>query len=105
MNYRFLHASVLALVFISSPARAQLPPAITPPATGSEQITCYQSGVPKTCTSAQIQKSGTQTANTVLAAPNGSSGAPTFRSLVAADIPRLNQDTTGTAANVTRSVA
>lgn len=31
-----------------------------------------------------------QTANTVLAAPNGSSGAPTFRALVSADIPALN---------------
>ena len=30
-----------------------------------------------------------QTANTVLAAPNGSAGTPTFRALVAADIPAL----------------
>ena len=30
-----------------------------------------------------------RTKNTVLAAPNGSNGAPTFRSLVAADIPNL----------------
>jgi len=30
-----------------------------------------------------------QTANTVFAAPNGSAGAPTFRTLVAADIPAL----------------
>ena len=46
-----------------------------------------------------------QTANTVLAAPNGSAGAPTFRALVAADIPTLNQNTTGTASNVTGTVA
>lgn len=46
-----------------------------------------------------------QTANTVLAAPNGSAGTPTFRALVAADIPTLNQNTTGTAANVTGTVA
>lgn len=39
-----------------------------------------------------------KTANYVLAAPNGSSGAPTFRALVAADIPTLNQNTTGNAA-------
>jgi hypothetical protein len=32
---------------------------------------------------------GSQTANTVYAAPNGSAGAPTFRALVAADIPTL----------------
>lgn len=46
-----------------------------------------------------------QTANTFLAAPNGSSGVPTFRAVVAADIPTLNQNTTGTAANVTGTVA
>jgi hypothetical protein len=46
-----------------------------------------------------------QTANTVLAAPNGSAGVPTFRNLVAADVPTLNQNTTGTASNVTGIVA
>jgi hypothetical protein len=46
-----------------------------------------------------------QTANTFLAAPNGSAGVPTFRAVVAADIPTLNQSTTGTAANVTGTVA
>jgi hypothetical protein len=38
-----------------------------------------------------------KTANFVLAAPNGSAGAPTFRALLAADIPTLNQNTTGNA--------
>jgi len=42
-----------------------------------------------------------KTANFVLAAPNGSAGAPTFRAIVAADIPTLNQNTTGNAATVT----
>jgi hypothetical protein len=46
-----------------------------------------------------------KTANNFLAAPNGSAGAPTFRSIVAADIPTLNQNTTGTASNVTGTVA
>ena len=46
-----------------------------------------------------------QTANTVLAAPNGVAGTPTFRALVAADVPTLNQNTTGTASNVTGTVA
>jgi hypothetical protein len=46
-----------------------------------------------------------QTANTFLAAPNGAAGVPTFRTLVAADVPTLNQNTTGTAANVTGTVA
>ena len=46
-----------------------------------------------------------QSANTFLAAPNGSAGVPTFRAIVAADVPTLNQNTTGTAANVTGTVA
>jgi hypothetical protein len=45
-----------------------------------------------------------KTANYVLAAPNGSAGVPTFRAIVAADIPTLNQNTTGTASNVTGTV-
>ena len=46
-----------------------------------------------------------KTANYVLAAPNGTAGVPTFRAIVAADIPTLNQNTTGTASNVTGIVA
>src|SRR5580700_9019465 len=42
-----------------------------------------------------------QTANTFFAAPNGSAGAPTFRLIVPADVPTLNQNTTGTASNIT----
>jgi hypothetical protein len=44
-----------------------------------------------------------KTANYVLASPDGSSGVPTFRAIVASDIPTLNQNTTGTAANITAS--
>lgn len=36
-----------------------------------------------------------KTANFILAAPNGAAGVPTFRAVVAADIPALNQNTTG----------
>jgi hypothetical protein len=46
-----------------------------------------------------------KTANFVLASPNGSAGVPTFRAIVAADVPTLNQNTTGTASNVTGTVA
>jgi hypothetical protein len=46
-----------------------------------------------------------KTANFVLAAPDGSAGVPTFRAVVAADIPTLNQNTTGNASNVTGTVA
>jgi hypothetical protein len=46
-----------------------------------------------------------KTANFFLAAPNGTAGVPTFRAVVAADIPTLNQNTTGTASNVTGIVA
>lgn len=43
-------------------------------------------------------------ANYVLAAPNGSSGAPTFRPLVANDVPTLNQNTSGTAAGLSSTL-
>lgn len=42
-----------------------------------------------------------KTAKFVLAAPNGAAGVPTFRAVVAADIPTLNQTTTGSAATLT----
>lgn len=42
-----------------------------------------------------------KTANYVLAAPNGVAGVPTFRAIVASDIPTLNQNTTGSAATLT----
>jgi len=46
-----------------------------------------------------------KTANYVLAAPNGSAGAPTFRAIVAADIPTLNQNTSGSAASLSATLA
>jgi len=49
--------------------------------------------------------SGTQTQKFVYAAPNGADGTASFRALLASDIPTLNQNTTGTAANVTGIVA
>jgi hypothetical protein len=47
---------------------------------------------------------GSQTANYFYAAPNGSAGSPTFRAVVAADIPTLNQNTSGNAGTVTNGV-
>jgi hypothetical protein len=44
---------------------------------------------------------GSQTANFFYAAPNGSTGSPTFRAIVASDVPTLNQNTTGSAAKLT----
>lgn len=45
-----------------------------------------------------------QTANYFLAAPNGAPGVPSFRALVAADVPTLNQNTTGQAGSVANAV-
>jgi hypothetical protein len=45
-----------------------------------------------------------KTANYFLAAPNGLAGAPTFRAIVAADIPTLNQNTTGSAGSVANTL-
>ena len=48
------------------------------------------SGNAATVTSVTPSNFASQSANTVLAAPNGSSGTPSFRSLVSSDIPSLN---------------
>jgi hypothetical protein len=42
-----------------------------------------------------------QTLKTFLAAPNAANGVPTFRTIVASDVPTLNQNTTGSAATLT----
>lgn len=63
------------------------------------------SGSPVTASGTLTGALTSETANTVLAAPNGSAGTPTFRALVAADIPTLNQNTTGTAANLSGTPA
>jgi hypothetical protein len=47
------------------------------------------SGSPVTSSGTLTATLASQTANTVFAAPNGSAGSPTFRTLVAADIPTL----------------
>ena len=52
-------------------------------------------------TAASSGLSSAQTANTFFASPNGTVGAPSFRAIVAADIPTLNQNTTGSAATLT----
>jgi hypothetical protein len=83
--------------------------------TGSGTVTSVGLSLPNifSVTNSPVTGSGTltgalatQNANRVFAGPTtGSAAAPTFRSLVAADIPTLNQNTTGTASNVTGIVA
>jgi hypothetical protein len=46
-----------------------------------------------------------KTANLFLAAPNGAAGVPSFRAVVAADIPTLNQNTTGSSGSCTGNAA
>lgn len=84
------------------------------PAAGSGTVTSVAlslpsifsvTGSPVTTTGTLTGNLATQTTNKVFASPNGTTGTPTFRSLVADDIPTLNQNTTGTAANVTGTVA
>ncbi|MDR2769849.1 MAG: hypothetical protein LBB08_00180, partial [Rickettsiales bacterium] len=48
-----------------------------------------------------MQPFGSQTAKTFYAAPSGAGGLPSFRAITAADIPTLNQNTTGSAAKLT----
>jgi hypothetical protein len=54
------------------------------------------SGSPVTSSGTLTAVRASQSANLFLASPNGASGAPTYRSIVAADVPTLNQNTTGT---------
>ena len=77
----------------------RLPP---PPATSLLQMTA--AGVPSWSATGYgdtLNPYASKTANFVLAAPNGSAGVPTFRAVVAADIPTLNQNTSGNAATAT----
>jgi hypothetical protein len=60
---------------------------------------------PVTTTGTLTATLASQTANTVFAAPNGAAGTPTFRALVAADIPTLNQNTTGSSGSCTGNAA
>lgn len=64
-----------------------------------------------TITNSPVTSSGTltgawatQAANYVLAAPDTTGGTPTFRAIVANDIPTLNQNTTGSAATATNVI-
>lgn len=61
------------------------------------------SGGPITTSGTIALDFSSQTANKFFASPNGSSGSPSFRAIVAADVPTLNQNTTGTASNITAS--
>jgi len=64
------------------------------------------SGSPVTSSGTLTGTLTTQAVNAIFAGPSsGSAAAPTFRSLTTADIPTLNQNTTGTASNVTGVVA
>jgi len=77
----------------------KLPP---PAATSLLQMTA--AGVPSWLATGYgdtLNPYASKTANFVLAAPNGTAGVPTFRAVVAADIPTLNQNTSGNAATAT----
>lgn len=52
-----------------------------------------------------VTATGSQTANQFLATPNGVAGAVGLRSIVASDVPTLNQSTTGNAATATALAA
>jgi hypothetical protein len=62
------------------------------------------SNSPVTSTGTLTAVWGSQTANYFLAAPNGAPGTPSFRAIVAADIPTLNQNTTGSAGSASNII-
>lgn len=79
---------------------------------GSGTVTSVALSLPSdfTVSGSPVTSSGTlsatwasQAGNLVLASPDGTSGTPSFRAIVAADVPTLNQNTTGNAATATTS--
>jgi hypothetical protein len=83
-------------------------------ATSSGTVSSISATVPSymSVTGSPITSSGSlafsfisQTPNLFFASPDGSSGAPGFRAIVANDIPVLNQNTTGSAGSVSGIVA
>jgi hypothetical protein len=84
---------------------------LTASAGGSGTVTSIDLTTPSwlTVSGSPVTTSGTlavtattgQTANRFLATPDGSTGAVSLRAIVAADIPTLNQNTTGSAAKFT----
>lgn len=59
------------------------------------------SGSPVTTTGTLTGAWASQTNNLFFASPDGTSGTPSFRAIVPADVPTLNQNTTGNAATAT----
>lgn len=107
--YAFTAVGSSGQVLTSSGAGA---PTWTTPTTGT--VTSVGLSLPSifTVTNSPVTTSGiltgtlaAQNANLVFAGPTtGAAATPTFRSLVAADIPTLNQNTTGSAGSVTNAV-
>jgi hypothetical protein len=63
-------------------------------------------GTAVSATAAELNSiAGSKTQNYVYASPDGSDGAASFRALVAADVPTLNQDTTGSSGSCTGNAA
>jgi hypothetical protein len=79
-------------------------PTITlPNATGLPLATGVTGILPTANGGTGVDNSTGGTANQFWARPNGATGAATYRAIVAADIPTLNQNTTGSAATLTTS--
>lgn len=100
--------------FMSSTDKSKLDSIATGATSNGGTVTSVGLSLPTeiTVTGSPVTGSGTltgawasQTAKAFLAAPNGENGTPSFRAIVASDIPTLNQSTTGNAANVTGTVA
>jgi hypothetical protein len=66
---------------------------------------CTGNAATATSATTAANLSGSQTANYFYAAPNGSAGAGSWRAIVAADIPTLNQNTSGSSGSCTGNAA
>lgn len=83
------------------------------PSAGAGTVSSVGLSLPSifTVTNSPVTSAGTLTgtlasqgAGTFFAAPSGSAGSPTFRAILASDVPLLNQNTTGSAATATTAV-
>lgn len=92
MKYSFkilaIFAAMIGNTAFAQVAISQLPSATTP-LVGTEIVPIVQSGVTKQVAVSNFQTSGSVSGNKVLASPNGSTGAPSFRALTATDMSAL----------------
>jgi hypothetical protein len=78
---------------------------VTTPGTADQVLTSNGASADPSFKDLAVANFGSQTAKYFLAAPNAGNGTPSFRAIVASDVPTLNQNTSGTAAGLSATLA